>query len=98
MSDLTHLFSSVKIGNLELSNRCVMPPMGTRLGNRDGSVSDASLAYMKRRAQSGVGLVITEITAVHPSGAIGIGAYDDKFIPGLRALADVIHEAGAKAV
>jgi 2,4-dienoyl-CoA reductase-like NADH-dependent reductase (Old Yellow Enzyme family)/thioredoxin reductase len=97
MSDLKHLLSPITINNMRLANRCVMPPMGTRLGNEDGTVSEANLAYMKRQAQSGVGLIITEITAVHPSGAVGIGAYDDKFIPGLREISGVIHHAGAKA-
>jgi 2,4-dienoyl-CoA reductase-like NADH-dependent reductase (Old Yellow Enzyme family) len=71
MSDLKHLLSPITINNMRLANRCVMPPMGTRLGNEDGTVSEANLAYMKRQAQSGVGLIITEITAVHPSGAVG---------------------------
>jgi len=97
MNELKHLLSPITINHLELANRCVMPPMGTSLGNRDGSVSEANLAYMKRQAQSGVGLVITEIAAVHPSGAVGIGVYDDKFIPGLSEIASIIHRAGARA-
>jgi len=41
--------------------------------------------------------IITEIVAVHPSGAVGIGVYDDKFIPGLSEISGIIHHAGAKA-
>lgn len=84
---------------MELSNRAVMPPMGTNLGNPDGTVSEANLAYLKRRAKGGPGLVITEISAAHPSGvAINseLGAYDDRFIPGLKKLAAVVHAAGGK--
>ena len=87
------------IKTLELPNRAVMPPMGTNLGNADGTVSEANLAYLKRRAKGGPGLIITEISAVHPSGvAINseLGAYDDRFIPGLKKLADVAHAAGCK--
>jgi len=100
MNTLTHLLSPIKIKDLELPNRAVMPAMGTLLGNPDGTVSDALCAYIKRRAKSGVGLVITEITAVHPTGLTDsrqIGAYDDRFIPGLKRLAETIHGAGAKA-
>jgi len=97
MNELRYLFSPMKIRNMELANRCVMPPMGTGLANSDGTVSEANLAYIKRQAQRGGGLVITEIAGIHPSGAVGIGAYDDKFIPGLKEMARTIHQAGPKA-
>ncbi len=93
---LDNLLSPIKIRNMELANRCVVPPMGTGLDNRDGTVSEKNLAYMKRRAESGVGLIITEIVGVHPSGCLGLGIYDDKFIPGLKQLVDIIHDAGSK--
>ena len=99
MNHLQNLFSSIMIKTMELPNRAVMPPMGTNLGNADGTVSEANLAYLKRRARGGPGLIITEISAVHPSGvAINseLGAYDDRFIPGLKKLADIAHAAGCK--
>jgi 2,4-dienoyl-CoA reductase-like NADH-dependent reductase (Old Yellow Enzyme family)/thioredoxin reductase len=97
---LNHLFSPIRIKKMEIANRIVMPPMGTNLGNSDGTVSEANLAYMKRRAGAGAGLIITEISAVHPTGMAipsELGSYDDRFIPGLRKLADVIHAGGSKA-
>jgi len=81
---------------MELKNRCVIPPMGTNLGNRDGTVSEKNLAYIKRRADSGVGLIISEIVGVHPTGCVGLGIYDDRFIPGLAQLVDAIHAGGSK--
>jgi len=99
MNHLQNLFSSIMIKTMELPNRAVMPPMGTNLGNADGTVSEANLAYLKRRARGRPGLIITEISAVHPSGvAINseLGVYDDRFIPGLKKLADVAHAAGCK--
>jgi 2,4-dienoyl-CoA reductase-like NADH-dependent reductase (Old Yellow Enzyme family)/thioredoxin reductase len=71
--------------------------MGCHLENRDASVSDANIAYISRQASGGIGLVITEITAVHETGALGIGAYDDRFVPGLAKMAQAIHQGGAKA-
>lgn len=100
MKTLEHLLSPIKIRSLEIPNRLVMPPMGTALGNFDSTVSEANLAYIKRRAQSGAGLIITEITAVHPSGLlspVSLGVWDDKFIPGLAKMAEAIHSRGAKA-
>ncbi len=99
-TSLRQLFSPIRIKNMEVPNRIVMPPMGTNLGNPDGTVSEANLAYMKRRARGGAGLIITEITAVHPTGIAipsELGSYDDRFIPGLKKLADVIHAGGSKA-
>jgi 2,4-dienoyl-CoA reductase-like NADH-dependent reductase (Old Yellow Enzyme family)/thioredoxin reductase len=96
---MDHLLSPIKIRNLELANRVVMPPMGTSLGNDDATVGDALLAYIKRQARSGAGLIISEITSVHPSGSVGpshMGAYDDRFIPGLKKYADAVHDAGGK--
>jgi len=100
LDGLKHLLSPIKIRNMELANRVVMPPMGTSLGNDDATVSEALLAYISRQAKSGAGLVISEITAVHPSGSVGpnhLGAYDDRFIHGLKKYADAVHEAGGKA-
>jgi 2,4-dienoyl-CoA reductase-like NADH-dependent reductase (Old Yellow Enzyme family)/thioredoxin reductase len=99
MNFLPSLFSPIKIKSLELVNRAVMPPMGTNLGNPDGTVSEANLAYIKRRARGRAGLIITEITSVHPSGSAipnELGAYHDQFIPGLKKIADEVHAAGYK--
>jgi len=52
-------------------------------------VSEANLAYIKRRARGGAGLIITEITSIHPSGSAipnELGAFHDQFIPGLKKL------------
>jgi len=99
MSALNHLLSPITIKTMELGNRVVMPPMGTNLGNPDGTVSKENIAYLRRRAQGEPGLIITEITAVHPHGIVSpnqLGAYDDCFIPGLKQLVSVAHEAGSR--
>lgn len=99
MSALSSILSPLKIRSMELSNRVVMPPMGTNLGRKDGTVSDENLAYMARRAKGQPGLIITEITGVHPDGVVGpsqIGAYDDRFIPGLAKMAEAAHNEGCK--
>ena len=99
MSPLNHILSPITIKSMTLTNRVVMPPMGTNLGKDDGSVSPENLAYLKRRAQGQPGLIITEITAAHPGGIASpnqLGAYDDRFIPGLSRLVAVAHEAGSK--
>ncbi|MBN9370649.1 MULTISPECIES: NADH-dependent flavin oxidoreductase [unclassified Hydrogenophaga] len=85
---------------LTLRNRVVMAPMTTWSANPDGSISDAELDYYRRRAQ-GVGMVITGCTHVTESG-IGFtdefAAYDDRFVPRLRRLAEAAKSGGATAV
>ncbi|MRR17801.1 MAG: NADH:flavin oxidoreductase [Deltaproteobacteria bacterium] len=99
MGTLSNILSPLTIKSMELANRVVMPPMGTNLGRKDGTVSDENIAYLTRRAQGKPGLIITEITGVHPDGVVGpnqIGAYDDRFIPGLKKMADAAHKEGCK--
>ncbi len=95
---MNDLFRPVRIGGLALKNRAVMPAMGTGYGTRDGEVSDRLLAYLCRRAQGGVGLIVTEVCAVHPLGkgfSTELCAYDDKFLRGLQKLARAVRHEGA---
>jgi 2,4-dienoyl-CoA reductase-like NADH-dependent reductase (Old Yellow Enzyme family)/thioredoxin reductase len=98
--ELKHLFSPVRIGNLELKNRAVMPAMATGYSNADSTVSDRQVAYLARRARGGVGLIITEVCAIDPRGrgfANEMGSWSDEFIPGLKKIADAIHREGGRA-
>ncbi|AJG22404.1 NADH-dependent flavin oxidoreductase [Cupriavidus basilensis] len=100
-SEHTTLFHPIAFRNgLTLRNRVVMAPMTTWSANPDGSISDAELDYYRRRVQ-GVGMVITGCTHVTENG-IGFtdefAAYDDRFIPSLRRLADAAKSGGAPAV
>jgi len=93
------LFSPIKIGSLELKNRIVMAPAGTSLAAPDGSISEALIRYHEARALGGCGLNIVEVAFIDPRG-VSIAApamiSDDKYVPGWRALADAVHNAGGK--
>lgn len=94
------LFSPGRIGPLHLKNRVIMAPMTTRKADAEGYVTDSAIAYYKARAERGVGLITVEMAAPERAGKhrnFELGLYDDRFLPGLTALADVIHAAGAKA-
>ena len=56
------------IGNAALRNRLVFQPHFTALGGVDGLVSEAHVAYHAERARGGVGLIVFESQAVHPTG------------------------------
>lgn len=94
------LFETANLGPLRLRNRIVMPPMAVLFGNRDGTVSERTLAYYARRARGGAGLIIVENTAVDPGGVNYPGTLEihaAKFEPGLGKLASIIKGHGAAA-
>jgi len=60
------LFEPFRVNGLLLPNRLVMPPMGRHFV-QDGVPSECYIDYFRQRAQSGLGLLITVVSAVnHP--------------------------------
>lgn len=100
-SKYNKLFEPFKLPNgITIKNRLVMAPMTTWASNEDGTISDDELKYYSSRVH-GVGLIITGCTPVTENG-IGFAneflAYDDKFIPSLKKLADTLKSGGAPAI
>lgn len=93
------LFSPVTIRGMELKNRIILPAMGTKFAGKDCMVTNQLIDYHTAIAKGGTALSIVEVSSVHtlsaPRGFLSIS--EDKYIPGLKKLADAIHEAGAKA-
>ena len=93
------LLTPARIGNVEIRNRIVMPPMTTRLSDAEGHVTDQSIAYYMARVRGGVGLVTVEMASPERAGRHRhreLGIYDDSFLPGLTRLAAEIHRGGGK--
>ena len=97
-----HLFSPLKIGNLVSKNRIKYAATETNFPFGDGYVSEREIAYMEAQAKGGAGIVTTQ--GAYPDekgegkGFRGMLAiYDDKFIPGLSKIAEVIKKNGALA-
>ena len=66
----------------------------------DGEIEQGDIDHFVARADGGTGLIITGCCAVaYPLGCASTkepGLSEDRFIPGLKALADAIHAAGSK--
>lgn len=63
------LFSEFKSNKLKIKNRFVMPAMAT-YSSVNGIPSDKFIAHYAQRAENGVGLIITEATAInHPTAS-----------------------------
>ncbi len=95
------LFEPGRIGGMAVANRIVMSSMGSHTGKKE-SVTEVMKDYYEARAKAGVGLIILEAMIVDfPEGGGDpslIRIDDDRFLPGLRSLAEVIHRHGVKAV
>lgn len=95
------LFDPLKLGPLELRNRLVMAPMTRAFSS--GGVPGANVAeYYRRRAEGGVGLIISEGTWVgHPSASNDPNVpmfYGEAALAGWREVCRQVHAAGAKMV
>ena len=58
------LSSPGTIGYLTIKNRVAMTAASACLTEPDGTMTEAMLRYYERRAQGGVGLIITEMVCV----------------------------------
>ena len=85
------------IGKLKTRNRIIKTGAGTFMANEDEThANGAMLAFYESLARGGVGLLIVESPTIdYPAGARWRFRYridDDKFIPGMRELAEIIHK------
>ncbi len=97
--EVAALFTPFEGRNLTLRNRIVMAPM-TRAASPGGVPTDDMRAWYRRRAEGGVGLIISEgVRIPHPA------AHDDNAVPcfyGEQALGEwanilaEVHRAGAR--
>jgi 2,4-dienoyl-CoA reductase (NADPH2) len=98
-----HIFQPTRLGKMEVKNRIKYASTETNFNYGDGYVSDKEVAYMEAQARGGAGMVTTQGAYTDSRGEgqgyVGMmSIHDDKFIPGLKRIADVIHKHDAKAV
>lgn len=93
------LFKPLKIGNLTVKNRLVIPPMVVNYCDPNGYVTERYIRYLETRAKGGWGLITTEQMVVSKQGKAHPGQpvlWSDDRIPGLSELTGRVHAAGAK--
>jgi len=98
-----HIFSPGRLGKLETKNRIKYASTETNFNYRDGYVADKEVAYMEAQARGGAGIVTTQGAYTDSKGEgkgyVGMMAiWDDKFIPSLKRIADVIRKYDALSV
>ncbi|MFK4303181.1 MULTISPECIES: NADH:flavin oxidoreductase [unclassified Paenibacillus] len=95
------LFQPIELGNLKLSNRIVMAPM-TRQFSPDGIPGANVASYYRRRAENGVGLIVTEGTVInHPDASNQVNVphfYGGAALNGWANVVSEVHEAGGRII
>lgn len=93
------LFRPFKIKNLTIPNRIVMAPMTRNLAD-SGIPGAAHAEYYRRRAEGGVGLILTEGTVIdRPASRNAPGIpffHGENALCGWAAVAKAIHAAGGR--
>ncbi len=87
-------FTPFKLRNLELQNRIVMAPMGQYVAD-NGLVNDWHFQHYTSRAVGGLGLILTEMTAVSETGRITegcAGIYNDLQIAAWKRITAFVHQ------
>jgi 2,4-dienoyl-CoA reductase-like NADH-dependent reductase (Old Yellow Enzyme family) len=90
----SRLFTPIQVGPLSLPARTWVPAMVPWRATEDGFVSDNVLAWYERFARGRPAALVVEATGVRdiPSGPL-LRIGDDRFLPGLRNLVDVVRRA-----
>lgn len=90
----SRLYSPIAIGRLEARSRTWVPAMVPWRATDDGFVTKQNLDWYRRFAEGRPGVLVVEATGVRdiPSGPL-LRIGDDRFIPGLRKLVEVVREA-----
>jgi 2,4-dienoyl-CoA reductase-like NADH-dependent reductase (Old Yellow Enzyme family) len=95
------LFEAFDFGRRQLRNRVAMAPM-TRQHSPGGVPGADVAAYYRRRAEGGVGLIITEGTTVNHPGANGYANvpafHGERALAGWQSVAEAVHAAGGAII
>ncbi|MGE8339324.1 MAG: hypothetical protein ACN6Q2_28975, partial [Pseudomonas laurylsulfatiphila] len=95
------LASPLQINGLQIKNRIILGPMAVLRPTEDGRPSEQTIAFLKRRAQGGVGLVIvggsvcSERAWNESPFSPNLRFDKDAFVDDLKRVSDAVHECGA---
>lgn len=94
-----YVYEPIQIGKIWIKNRIELGPALPGLASFEGLVTREMVAYYRRLAQGGAGIVTVGESPIDSKYAGGHGAQlkldDDRVIPGLATLAEEVHRFGA---
>ena len=89
--------SPINIGDNEVKNRIVYPPLSTNWANLDGTANTYVLDYYDRLSLGGTGMVVVEGTCISPEGkgsTNNLCLYEDRHIMGLKDISNILKKNG----
>jgi len=99
-----HLFEPFRVGKFSLRNRVKYAACSvSNFNTEDGFITDREYARMDVIARTGCGLITNQGAYPDPRGEgkaymRQISISDDRYVPGLRKIADMLHAGGAVAI
>ncbi len=99
-----HLFEPFRIGTFTLRNRVKYAACSvSNFNTEDGFITDREYARMDVIARTGCGLITNQGAYPDPRGEgkaymRQLSISDDRYVPGLRKIADMLHAGGAVAI
>ena len=99
-----HLFEPFRVGKFRLRNRVKYAACSvSNFNTEDGFITDREYARMDVIARTGCGLITNQGAYPDPRGEgkaymRQISISDDRYVPGLRKIADMLHAGGAVAI
>lgn len=93
---MERLFTPIKLGDVEIKNRVILPSMCVHFCEKDGHMNDCFREYVRRRAAGGAGLLIIPGSPHGKTSAGRPALSDDSYIPDWKELADIVHLYGAR--
>ena len=96
---MSKLFTSYKMGNLEIKNRFVRSATTSYWSNDDGTLSDPIIEHYKKLVEGNIGLIIKGHSYVSESGKAHSkqsGLSSEKHIPRMKELTEMVHSYGSK--
>ncbi|HCF48937.1 MAG TPA: NADH:flavin oxidoreductase, partial [Syntrophomonas sp.] len=91
------LFEPIKIHNLMIKNRIVMPGFHLNYA-QEGAVTEKLINFYEARSKGGTGLIMIGGAAIEPNGVFAgwISMHEDGLIPGHKRLTDAVKSHGAR--
>ena len=100
MNAYEKLLSPIEIApNFVLKNRMIKAPQSSWRWNEDCTADGSNaIAMYENMAEGGVAAIDVAAILWEPAGGIYLGAYDDRFVPGMKELTDAIHRHDCLAI
>lgn len=94
-------FDSGSLGGMTVKNRFVRSATWEGMADDDGSCSSRLTDLMRELAEGEIGLIISSHAFVSPEGQASprqVAIHNDRFVLGLKQMAEAAHEAGSRIV